>query len=247
MLRQLVAGIPRGARLMDQDRQRQAAAAAAAELVESGMVVGLGTGSTAAHFIDALIRRVKTEGLKITAIPTSVRSEHQARTGGIRLVSFAAVQQVDLTIDGADQIERGSLNLVKGLGGALLREKIVAASSKRLVIIADSSKLVDRLAGKIPVPVEVVQFGWETTSARIARLGGQPILRWAKDSDQPVRTDSGNLILDCIFPLLEDPAGLEQALSLTVGVVETGLFIGMADMALVANAKGVKTLDRPSG
>ena len=229
---------------MDQDRQRRAAADAAAALVENGMVVGLGTGSTAAHFIDALIRRVKTEGLDITAIPTSVRSEQQARAGGIHLVSFATAREVDLTVDGADQIQRGSLDLVKGLGGALLREKIVAASSKRLVIIADTSKLVDRLGGKVPIPVEVVQFGWETTAARIVRLGGHPTLRWAKDSDQPVRTDSGNLILDCAFPALDDPAGLETALSQTVGVVESGLFIGLVDTALVANAKGVRVFQR---
>ncbi len=229
---------------MDQDQHRQAAAEAAAALVENGMVVGLGTGSTAAHFIAALIRRVRDEGLDITAIPTSVRSEAQARAGGIRLVTFATVKQVDLTVDGADQIQPGTLDLVKGLGGALLREKIVAATSRRLVIIADASKLVDRLGGRVPVPVEVIPFGWETTATRIAALGGVPVLRWGKDSDQPVRTDGGNLILDCAFPPLDDPAELEKALSQTVGVVENGLFIGLADTALVADAKGVKRYDR---
>jgi ribose 5-phosphate isomerase A len=229
---------------MDQDQQRQAAAEAAATLVENGMVVGLGTGSTAAHFIAALIRRVRDEGLDITAIPTSVRSEEQARAGGIRLVTFAEVKQVDLTVDGADQIQPGSLNLVKGLGGALLREKIVAATSRRLVIIADASKLVDRLGGKVPVPVEVIPFGWETTATRIVALGCVPVLRMAKDNGQPLRTDGGNLILDCAFPPLDDPEGLEKALSQTVGVVENGLFIGLADTALVANADGVTTLTR---
>ena len=229
---------------MNQDAQRRAAAEAAAAIVEDGMIVGLGTGSTAAHFIDALIRRVRDEGLKITAIPTSKRSDKQARDGGIQMVGFATVQHVDLTVDGADQILRGSLDLVKGLGGALLREKIVAAASKRLVIIADASKLVDRLGGKVPVPVEVAEFGWESTAVRIEKRGGTPERRWPAGNDQPFRTDGGNYILDCTFGDLSDPAGLEQALSQTIGVVESGLFIGMADMAFVANAHSVKKLTR---
>ena len=231
---------------MIRDAQRKAAAQAAAGLVESGMVVGLGTGSTAAHFIDALIGRVRDEGLKITAIPTSHRSDQQARRGGIPMTTFATVKQVDLTIDGADQIQRGTLHLVKGLGGALLREKIVASASKRLVIIADSAKLVDKLGGKIPVPVEVVKFGWETTSARIASLG-VPSRRWPQGGEEPFQTDGGNYILDCAFDRVDDPAGLERALANTVGVVESGLFIGMADMALVGTANGVETLMRVVG
>ena len=232
---------------MNRDAQRRAAAEAAAALVENDMVVGLGTGSTAAHFIDALIRRVREENLRITAIPTSLRSDRQAREGGIPMASFATVRQIDLTVDGADQILRGSLDLVKGLGGALLREKIVAAASKRLAIVADSSKLVDKLGGKIPVPVEVVKFGWESTASRIEALGGTPARRWPKDSDQPFQTDGGNYILDCTFGPLADPAGLEKALSNTVGVVESGLFIGMADLAFVAGANGVETLIRSTG
>ena len=229
---------------MNRDAQRRDAAEAAVALVEDGMVVGLGTGSTAAHFIDALIRRVRDEDLKITAIPTSLRSDRQARDGGIQIASFATVRAIDLTVDGADQIQRGSLDLVKGLGGALLREKIVAAATKRLVIVADASKLVDRLGGKIPVPVEVVVFGWESTAARIETLGGRPVRRWPKDSDQPFRTESGNYILDCTFGDLADPAGLERDLSHTIGVVESGLFIGMADTALVGTDRGVKRFDR---
>lgn len=231
---------------MIRDEQRRAAAEAAVALVEDGMVVGLGTGSTAAHFIDALIRRVRDEKLNIAAIPTSKRSDRQARDGGIQMVGFATVKQVDLTVDGADQILRGSLDLVKGLGGALLREKIVAAASRRLVIIADASKLVDRLGGKIPVPVEVAEFGWESTAARIETLGGKPERRWPKGTDQPFRTDGGNYILDCTFGDLADPAGLERALSQTIGVVESGLFIGMADMALVGTDRGVKRIDKPA-
>jgi ribose 5-phosphate isomerase A len=229
---------------MIRDEQRRTAAEAAAQLVEDGMIVGLGTGSTAAHFINALIRRVRDEGLKITAIPTSQRSDQQARDGGITMVSFATVKQVDLTVDGADQILTGRLDLIKGLGGALLREKIVAVASKRLVIIADASKLVTRLGGDVPVPVEVAKFGWESTAARIEALGGKPTRRWPRDTDQPFQTDGGNYILDCTFGPLADPAGLEQALSHTIGVMESGLFIGMADCAIVAGPNGVRTLTR---
>ena len=233
---------------MIRDAQRKAAAQAAAALVQDGMIVGLGTGSTAAHFIDFLIARVRDEGLKISAIPTSHRSDRQARDGGIPMVSFAQVREVDLTIDGADQIQRGTLNLVKGLGGALLREKIVAAASKRLVIIADAGKLVDRLGGKTAIPVEVVKFGWETTAARIARdIGGVPARRWPQGGEEPFQTDGGNYILDCAFDRVDDPAGLERALANTVGVVESGLFIGMADTALVGTANGVETLTRAIG
>jgi ribose 5-phosphate isomerase A len=228
---------------MDRDRQKQDAAEAAVALVQDGMVVGLGTGSTAAFAIAALIRRVR-EGLKIVAIPTSERSAQQARDGGIELTDFARHPRVDLTIDGADEIARGSLDLVKGLGGALLREKIVAASSHRLVIIADETKLVDRLGGTASVPVEVVAFGWESTAARVAALGVTPVLRRSPDG-QPYRTDSGNLILDCRFGLLADAAAVERSLSHTVGVVDSGLFIGMADCALVATASGVQRLNRP--
>lgn len=232
---------------MNRDGQRQAAAEAAARMVEDGMTVGLGTGSTAAYFIDALIRRVRDENLKIVAIPTSLRSDRQARGGGIAMASFATVRRLDLTVDGADQIVPGSLDLVKGLGGALLREKIVAAASNRLVIIADESKRVDRLGGDIPVPVEVIEFGWESTAARIAALGAIPVRRWPADSDQPFRTDGGNYILDCTFGALTDPAGLERQLSQTIGVVESGLFIGMADAAFVAGPSGVELLTRAIG
>ena len=215
---------------------------AAVAMVEDGMVVGLGTGSTAAFAIDGLIARVR-DGLRIVGIPTSERSAQQARDGGIALTDFAQHPKVDLTIDGADEIARGSLDLVKGLGGALLREKIVAAASARLVIIADEPKLVAGLGGTVPVPVEIVPFGWETTSARLAALGGNPVLRKAADGSV-FRTDGGNLILDCHFGPIADAGRLEQDLSRVVGVVETGLFIGMATTALVATAGGVLRLDR---
>jgi ribose 5-phosphate isomerase A len=221
------------------DAQKRAAAEAAAALIEDGMAVGLGTGSTAYFAIEALIQRIR-QGLRIVGIPTSERSAAQARAGGIPLTSFADHRRLDITIDGADEIAGGSLNLIKGLGGALLREKIVAAASDRLVIVADARKLVKRLGGTARLPVEVVPFGWQTTSERLARLGGTPVLRGGDAS--PFRTDGGNLILDCEFGLIDDPAALDQAISQTVGVVETGLFIGMACMAMVADHTGVHHL-----
>lgn len=222
--------------------EKQAAAEAAVALVEDGMALGLGTGSTAALAIAALGKRVQA-GLSVVAIPTSERSAAQARALGIPLIDFAARTRLDLTIDGADQIARGSLDLVKGLGGALLREKIVAQASDRLVIVADQSKLVDRLGGPVPVPVEVVPFGWQATAERIARLGA--IVRPRRVADGSLfQSDGGNLILDCTFDPIADPAGLEAALATTVGVIETGLFVGMATVALVAGPDGVARLSR---
>jgi ribose 5-phosphate isomerase A len=224
-----------------QEAAKRKAAESAVALVKDGMAVGLGTGSTAYFAIEALSRRVR-QGLLITAIATSERSAAQARAGGIRLVTFAEQKHLDLTIDGADEIARSSLNLIKGLGGALLREKIVAAASARLVIVADSRKLVDHL-GATPLPVEVVQFGYETTAARISALGGHPRLRRA-DNAAPFRTDGGNFILDCDFGAIDDPRALDRALSQTIGVIESGLFIGMAHVAFVADATGVQELKR---
>ena len=227
---------------MSRDAQKRSAAEAAVALVQDGMVVGLGTGSTAWFAIDALVRRV-SQGLNILGIPTSERSAAQAHAGGITLTTLAEHRRIDLTIDGADEIAPGSLNLVKGLGGALLHEKIVAAASDRLVIVADVAKLVDRLGASTPVPIEVVRFGWETTAERLAGLQANPVLRRNADG-QPFVTDGGHYILDCGFGPIDDPAGLEQWLSGVVGVVETGLFIGMAEMALVADDTGVRRLVR---
>jgi ribose 5-phosphate isomerase A len=225
---------------MDRDTQKRTAAEAAAALVQDGMLVGLGTGSTAYFAIEALVSRVH-EGLRIRAIPTSERSAAQARAGGIPLTSFAEHRRLDITIDGADEIQLGSLNLIKGLGGALLHEKIVAAATRRLVIVADDTKLVDQLGGTVPVPIEVVPFGWETTADRLRHLGIDPQPR-RDAAGQLYCTDGGNRILDCRFGSIADPAGLDQALSQIVGVVETGLFIGMAHHAFVAGDGGVREL-----
>ncbi|MEJ1977890.1 MAG: ribose-5-phosphate isomerase RpiA [Acetobacteraceae bacterium] len=218
------------------------AAEAAATLVTDGMVVGLGTGSTAFFAIAALIRRVG-EGLRIVAIPTSEHSAEQARAGGIVLTDFAAHPTIDLTIDGADAVADGSLDLIKGLGGALLREKIVASASRRLVIVVDDSKLVPQLGNTTPVPVEVVRFGWEATAAHIAALGAKITMR-QDAAGAPFLTDGGNYILDCHFGAIGDPAALDRQLQAIVGLVETGLFIGRVSDVFAATAAGVRRITR---
>lgn len=219
---------------------KREAAEAAAALVMDGMTVGLGTGSTATFAIAKLIARAR-EGLRITAVPTSERSAAQAREGGIVLVELGADTRLDLTIDGADAVERGSLDLVKGLGGALLREKMVAQASAKLLIVVDESKLVERLGMNSPIPVEIVQFGWKGTAARIASLGGRPQLRTASDGSA-FQTDGGNYILDVHMPPIADPVSLDASLQAIVGVVETGLFIGRTHSVFVARKGGVEVL-----
>jgi ribose 5-phosphate isomerase A len=227
----------------ERDAQKRAAAEAAVQLVEDGMVVGLGTGTTAAFAVEALARRHR-DGLRFLGIPTSERIAAQARALGIPLTSFAEHRQIDLTIDGADEVERGTLNLVKGLGGALLREKIVAAASRRLVIIVDAGKLADRLGTHVPVPVEVVAFGLEVTAAALEALGAAVTLR-RTEAGAPFATDSGNRILDCRFGPIADPARLETRIRAIVGVVECGLFISRADTVFVADEDGVRSLASP--
>jgi ribose 5-phosphate isomerase A len=204
------------------------------------MVVGLGTGSTAAFVVDALARRVR-EGLRIVAIPTSERTAAQARAGGIPLVDFDTHPEIDLTIDGADQVERPTLNLIKGMGGALLREKIVAAASRRFLVVVDETKIAPGLS--LPVPVEVVPFGWQATEAHLRRLGARTARR-VESGGAPYKTDGGNAILDCNFGPIADPAALDRALHDVVGVVETGLFIGRAEAVLVAGGSGVYRLEK---
>jgi ribose 5-phosphate isomerase A len=225
----------------EQDDLKRLAAEAAVAEVEDGMVLGLGSGSTAAFAVEALAARV-AKGLDVVAIPTSERTGTQARRLGIRLSSFAEHRKIDLTIDGADEVERGTLNLIKGLGGALLREKIVAAASRRLAIVVDGAKLVDRLGTRAPVPVEVVAFGLEATRAALEGLGASAVLRMSP-AGEPFVTDSGNRILDCRFGPIAKPARLEKRIRRVVGVVESGLFIGRADPVFVADAAGVHRLD----
>ncbi|MFC3799911.1 ribose-5-phosphate isomerase RpiA [Cohnella sp. GCM10012308] len=215
---------------------KRRAGAEAVKLVEDGMLVGLGTGSTAYWAIMEIGNRVKA-GLKITAVPTSIRSEELARSLGIPLVPLDDILPggIDLTIDGADEADE-NLNLIKGGGGALLREKIIAANSKRLVIVADASKEVATL-GQFPLPVEIVPFGSKLTMGCLEALGGHPALRLIQ-GDEPYVTDNGNYIADCRFGVIEDAAALETTLNLIPGVVENGLFVGMAERIVIGREDG---------
>lgn len=222
---------------------KQLAAEAALPLVESGMVVGLGTGSTADFLIKALGDAIAEGRLKnVRGVPTSVQSDRRARELGIPLTTLAECPRPDLTIDGADEIDP-HLNLIKGLGGALLREKIVAQASAKLVIIADSSKTVPVLGSKCPLPVEVAPFCFETHATYLQSLGGKPVLRRNADGN-PYVTDNGNFIFDCRFPSIANPAMLQSQLKNRAGIVESGLFIQLATIAFVADERGVKTLNK---
>jgi len=225
----------------NRDALKRAAAEAAVELVQDGMVVGLGTGSTATFAVEALARRHR-EGLQFIGIPTSERTAAQAKVANIPLTSFREHRQIDLTIDGADEVERETLNLIKGLGGALLHEKIVAAASRRLAIVVDGLKVVDRLGARTPVPVEVVTFGLEATQAALESIGATARLRESAMGEAFI-TDSGNRILDCSFGPIADPAALEDQIRRVVGVVECGLFVGRANVVFVADTSGVHRLE----
>jgi len=225
---------------MDVDSLKRAAGEAAAALVENGMVVGLGTGSTAKFAVEAIGTRVKA-GLKILGIPTSEQTAAQARSLGIPLGELTADRRVDLTIDGADEVDIHNLDLIKGRGGALLREKIVASVSDRFVIIVDESKLVERL-GRSVLPVEVVPFGWEATAHKLRALGAVPKLR--KSGNEAFVSEGGHYILDCMLNGELSPTALGSALDGVVGLVEHGLFLGMTSRVFAAGADGVRELTR---
>ena len=225
----------------EQNQWKKAAAEAAAKLVEDGMVVGLGTGSTAAFFVRALARRIRRERLRIVGIPTSRQTASEARKLNVPLATFAGHAQIDLTVDGADEVEGGTLFLIKGHGGALLREKIVAASSKRMVVVADETKIVERLGSLVSVPVEIVQFGWQVTERKLSEIGGNPALRLGADK-KPFVTDGGNYIFDCAFGAMGNPKEVAHHLDHVVGAVEHGLFLGLAHEVIVGGRDGVKVL-----
>jgi ribose 5-phosphate isomerase A len=226
--------------MSDRDALKRAAAARAVAEVEDGMAVGLGSGSTAEIAVELLAAR----RLRIVGVPTSERTARLARERGIALASLDEQPVLDLVIDGADQVERGSLDLVKGLGGALLREKIVAAAARRMIVVVDDGKLVDRLGGRTPLPVEIVTFGWRSTLGRLAQAGMSPALRGGHE--RPFVTDGGNLIADCSVGPIDDAPVLEARLRALVGVIDSGLFLGMASRVVVAGASGVEVLDRSS-
>jgi ribose 5-phosphate isomerase A len=225
------------------EEQKQAAALAALEHVEDGMRLGLGTGSTAAKFVDALGKRV-AGGLKVVGVPTSLATHDQAVRLGIPLTTLDETPELDLTVDGADELD-DRLQLIKGGGGALLREKMVAASSRRMIVIADASKHVETL-GAFPLPVEVVQFAHHATSRKIAQaaaaLGCSGDITLRMRDGAAFVTDNGNYIYDCALARIGDAAALAASLSPIPGVVDHGLFIGLADLALLGTPDGLKTI-----
>jgi ribose 5-phosphate isomerase A len=216
------------------------AATDAAEMVESEMVVGLGTGRAASMFVRALAVRV-AKGLSIRGVPTSKKTEALARELAIPLASLEEVDRVDIDIDGADEVSP-ELDLIKGHGGALLRERIVASFSSRFVVLVGEEKLVTRLGERVAVPVEVIPFGISFVQMQLQRMGGKVSLR--QDNDVAYRTDNGNAILNVRFDVIESPTDLEQHIRLVPGVVDCGLFLGMTDMVLVQTTSGVKRLGR---
>ena len=220
--------------------EKELAGRAAAQLVRDGNVVGLGTGSTAYFAVVALGERVKA-GLKIVGIPTSVATADLAKKVGVPLTTLDERPQIDITIDGADEIDP-HLNLIKGGGGALLREKVIAAASRKMIVVADSAKTVPVL-GKFPLPVEIVTFARTTVENKIKSLGATVKLRTKPDGSVYL-TDNGNPILDCSFGKIADPPVIARALSDTPGVVEHGLFIGLASMALVGRGDRVEEIQR---
>ncbi|MEJ8572923.1 ribose-5-phosphate isomerase RpiA [Microbaculum marinum] len=231
---------------MSSDELKRRAAERALTFVTSGMRLGLGTGSTAAHFVELLGARVRAGHLDVVGVPTSEATHRLAVQHGVPLTSLDDTPELDLTVDGADELDH-DLRLIKGGGGALLREKIVAAASGRMVVIADQSKLVATL-GRFPLPVEVIPFGYRSTALAIARAAGKlgldPVLHLRSGSSgSPFRTDSGNLIYDCDLRAIPDADALAAALTAIPGVVEHGLFIGLCSAAVVAGADGIRVLD----
>ncbi len=228
---------------------KRQAAARAVEEIGNGMRVGLGTGSTAKLFVELLGERVR-DGLSIIAVPTSEATRADAERCGIKLTTLDELARLDVTVDGADEIDH-ELNLIKGGGGALLREKIVAAASGRMIVIADETKWVDTL-GRFPLPIEIVPFAVAATSAAIkAAIAGAgasgPLKIRKSESGHPFVTDGGHWIVDASLGRIPSPAALASALSVIPGVVEHGLFLGMARMAILAGPNGIRIVERPAG
>jgi len=225
---------------MDADKAKELAAQRSLEFIEDGMVVGMGSGTTATHFIKLLGERVK-QGLKVRGIASSKASEDLAVSLSIPVTDFHECPEIDVAIDGADELTH-QLELIKGGGGALLREKIVASASKRFIIVADSRKLVNKL-GKFPLPVEVIQMASPLVAAKLQKLGLRTTVRKAASGAEYI-TDEGNLILDCEGGEIEDPYKLADSIRQIVGVVEHGLFLDMANVALIAGDSEITELIR---
>ena len=221
--------------MTDANVAKRAAAFAAADLVQSGMQIGLGSGSTFLFVFERLAERMRKDGLEVRGVATSSGTAAAAQQAGIPLVELDAVERLDLAIDGADEVDPRK-NLIKGGGGAHVRERIVAAAAKELVVIVDDRKLVPVLGKAFLLPIEVLPFGWKHAERRIAATGCKPQLR-LRDG-KPFVTDNGNYVLDCKYDGIEDPAWLDEHLNALVGVVDHGLFVGMAGRVLVGDAQG---------
>jgi len=211
--------------------------------VEDGFVVGLGSGSTAAYVIQEIGRQMLQEGLRVLGVPSSSQAMMLAVRSGVPLTTLDEYSTLDLAIDGADQIDQ-KLNLIKGGGGALTREKIVASAAKQFVVVADETKLVEKLGTNCRLPVEVLPFALATATAGIKELGGKPLLRESKGKVGAVVTDNGNYIVDVDFGPVDDAEELNHQLKLIPGVIETGLFIGMADLVYLGKADGIIRLEK---
>lgn len=225
-----------------QNTWKQMAATASVQFIEDGMIIGMGTGSTATYMVQALAQRLE-KGLQIIgAVPSSQATHDLASSLGIPLTDLDTHPELDLYIDGADEVDP-QLNLIKGAGGALVREKVVATAARRFIVIVDANKLVERLGTRFPIPVEVVPFALAPVHKRLESLGAIVTVR--KVAEQPFITDNHNMILDCAFPQgVTDPHTLNEQIIHIVGVVETGLFLNMAERVIVGGPDGVKTLTR---
>jgi len=226
--------------MADQDKAKERAAERALEAVSSGQVIGLGTGSTAKFAIQGLGRLVR-EGLSVKGVPTSIATERMARELGIPIVDLNEAGVIDVTVDGADEVDP-DFNMIKGGGGALTREKLVAQASIKRIMLVDESKLVAVLGQSRPLPVEVLPFAWTLSARMLSDLRCVPSLR--KQGEKPFVTDNGNYILDCEFGPMEDPAGLEKKIKLLPGVIECGLFIGIADTLIIGFDDRVEVRER---
>lgn len=229
---------------MTQDDLKAAVGRAAAALVEDGMTLGLGTGSTTAFALHRIGERIRDDGLRVRGVPTSFSAERLARAAGIPLTTLDETPDLDLALDGADEVDP-DLNLVKGRGGAMTRERIVAAAARRFVVLVDEAKRVDRLGTKMPVPVEVVPMAVEPVTRALARLGARAVVREGGGKDGPVVTDQGLWILDAhVDGGLADAAAFASAVKALPGVLDHGLFVGLATTVLAASPGGVARLDR---
>ena len=225
------------------EEARKRAASEAVKHVKDGFTIGLGSGNTAAYAIKEIGRKIQKEKWRILGVPTSHQAFRLAVSSGIPITTLEEHPQLDLTIDGADQIDE-DLNLIKGMGGALTREKIVACATKQLIIVADQTKLVVKLGKNQPLPIEVLPFSLPMVMPKIEKMGGKPILREGEGKVGPVVTDNGNLIVDADFGPIESPKELDSELKSIPGVIETGLFIDMADVVYVGKPEGVDKLKR---